>query len=387
MTLRFFAPVFLSCLASTMACEVEVVDDDGPALSTDGPGGGVDSDGARALTASSSLRFVSVSDGGRYPDPVLLQVSAPTGTAYVVYSVAGAVLGVASESSSAWAVTARFGSPGERVVVVRAFDFDDRELGNATARITVGQGAATTSLAFISPASPGGHYLNGIWFKTAATGPVARVRYSADGFFLGESAQTNFELFFTFNQVGERRIRADGLDDAGRIIVSAERTILVIDPNAPPSTRAGKAQSLLMEHQANAVVFWEQQFGGRVDGADALSNLRDTANGGAARRSVHGTAPGGSVQLSTAMLDAMLALEALGFRYFVTSVAGGSHSSGSLHYSGRAFDVDEVNGVLIRGDSTLARSFMSACRELGAIEVFGPSNDPAGHFDHLHCGW
>jgi len=28
---------------------------------------------------------------------------------------------------------------------------------------------------------------------------------------------------------------------------------------------------------------------------------------------------------------------------------------------------------------------MDACRALGAIEVFGPSNDPAGHNDHLHC--
>jgi hypothetical protein len=76
----------------------------------------------------------------------------------------------------------------------------------------------------------------------------------------------------------------------------------------------------------------------------------------------------------------MLALEQRGFRYFVTSVAGGAHSFGSLHYSGRAFDIDEINGVRISGDSALARRFMSACREVGAIEVFGPSNDPSGHF-------
>ncbi len=238
-----------------------------------------------------------------------------------------------------------------------------------------------------TPATAGGHYVNGIWFKTAATGPVVRVRYSADGFALGESTRRDFELFFTFSRVGERRVLAEGLDDSGAVVTSAERTIIVVDPNAPPSTRAGKAQSLLIEHEVGSVVLWEQQFGGRVDGADAWSNIRDTARGNGARRSVHGTAPGGTVQLSTALLDGMLALEQRGFRFFVTSIAGGSHSRGSLHYSGRAFDLDEINGVRIAGDSALARRFMSACRELGAIEVFGPSNDPSGHFDHIHCAW
>lgn len=346
-----------------------------------------DGEGARALTASSSLRFVSVSEGGTYPDPVLLQVEAPTGTAYVVYSVASSILGVASERTSAWAIMARFGTPGERRVVVRAFDADDRQLGETAARITVGQAGSTASLRFISPATPGGHYVNGIWFKTAATGPVMQVRYSADGFLLGVSVGSDFEFFYTFNRVGERRVLAEGLDAAGAVITRAERTVVVVDPNAPPSTRAGKAQSLLVDHEAGSVVFWEEQFGGRADGAEAWSNVRDTARGNAARRSVHGTAPGGSVQLSNALLDGMLDLGQRGFSYFVTSIAGGSHSHGSLHYSGRAFDIDEINGVRIHGDSALARRFMSACWELGAIEVFGPSNDPSGHFDHIHCAW
>ena len=73
--------------------------------------------------------------------------------------------------------------------------------------------------------------------------------------------------------------------------------------------------------------------------------------------------------------------------YFVTSIAGASHSYGSLHYAGRAVDFDEVNGVLIRGDSPQARALMAACRALGAIEVLGPSNDPYGHRDHVHCAW
>jgi hypothetical protein len=378
--------LLVGALLMACGCENVVVEDS--ALAAAGAEADDVQDGARALTAS-SLRFVSVSDGGRYPDPVLLQVEAPTSTAYVVYSTADAVLGVASERSSAWAFTARLGSPGERRVVVRAFDGNDRQLGEMSARLTIAGAAdaAEASLRFISPATAGGHYVNGIWFKTTATGRVERVRYSADGFTLGESTRTDFELFYTFSRVGERRVLAEGLDAAGAVVARAERAIVVVDPNAPPSTRAGKAQSLLIDHEAGSVVFWEQQFGGRVDGADAWSNIRDTARGGAARRSVHGSAPGGTVQLSSALLDGMLALEQRGFRFFVTSVAGGAHSSGSLHYSGRAFDIDEINGVRILGDTALARGFMSACRELGAIEVFGPSNDPRGHFDHIHCAW
>ncbi len=76
-----------------------------------------------------------------------------------------------------------------------------------------------------------------------------------------------------------------------------------------------------------------------------------------------------------------------GMSYFVTSIAGASHSQGSLHYQGRAIDFDEVNGARILGDSAHARALMSACREMGATEVFGPSNDPSGHADHVHCAW
>ena len=365
-------------------CALDAAADGACLQGTDGAG---EEEGARALTASSSLRFLSISNGGRYPDPVALQAEAPAGTVYVVYSTPDAVLGVATERSSAWAATARFGGSGEQLVVARAFDGQDRQLGEVQARIAVGEAATAASVRILSPATEGGHYLNGIWFKSTATGPVVQVRYSADGYSLGESIEADFQLHYTFTRMGERRVLAEGLDADGNVVARAERVIVVVDPNAPPTTRAGRARAVLTEHEAGTVVLWDEQFGGRNDGADAWRNLRDTANGGAARRSVHGTAPGGTVLLSSAMLDGMVALKQRGYRYFVTSVAGASHSWGSLHYSGRAFDADEVNGVLIRGDSATARSFMNACWDLGAVEVYGPSNDPAGHWDHVHCAW
>ena len=93
------------------------------------------------------------------------------------------------------------------------------------------------------------------------------------------------------------------------------------------------------------------------------------------------------VRIAPKLVSAMIALrERYGYRYFVTAIAGASHSTGSYHYSGNALDVDEVNGTKISGDSSVARGFMQACRELGGIEVLGPSNR-ADHQDHIHCAF
>jgi peptidoglycan hydrolase-like protein with peptidoglycan-binding domain len=152
-------------------------------------------------------------------------------------------------------------------------------------------------------------------------------------------------------------------------------------------TNTATAQSILNSHNAGTITLWNQTFG-RFDNADPLSNIRDAAAGRPAKTSCYGNAPCTTVFLTSNLLNGMNNLIASrGYRYFVTAIAGANHSVGSLHFQGRAFDIDEVNGVRIYGDSSTARAFMDACRALGATEVFGPSNDPQGHFDHIHCGW
>jgi zinc D-Ala-D-Ala carboxypeptidase len=131
---------------------------------------------------------------------------------------------------------------------------------------------------------------------------------------------------------------------------------------------------------------WDETFG-RTDGADPLSNIRDAAADRSVKTSCYGSAPCSEVKLAPALVSGMVALhERHGYRYFVTAIAGSSHAAGSYHYDGRAFDVDEVDGVRISGDSSVARGFMSACSELGAVEVLGPSNRD-DHQDHIHCAW
>ncbi|MFP2896397.1 peptidoglycan-binding domain-containing protein [Corallococcus sp. 4LFB] len=152
------------------------------------------------------------------------------------------------------------------------------------------------------------------------------------------------------------------------------------------TSSSATAQSLLNSHNASTITLWDQTFG-RFDGADPLNNIKDAAAGRASKTSCYGNAPCTTVFLTSNLLNGMNSLiTSRNYRYFVTAISGADHSVGSLHFQGRAFDVDEVNGVRISGDSATARGFMDACRALGAIEVLGPNNDP-GHFDHIHCGW
>jgi zinc D-Ala-D-Ala carboxypeptidase len=123
---------------------------------------------------------------------------------------------------------------------------------------------------------------------------------------------------------------------------------------------------------------------GSSDGADARSNMTDTANGLSAKRSCYGNAPCGTVSLSAAMLSGMESIAGT-YTFRVTAIAGGSHSANSYHYAGRAFDVDTVNGIGVSASSSNYRAFMGRCRDLGAIEVLGPGD--AGHDTHLHCAW
>ncbi len=126
------------------------------------------------------------------------------------------------------------------------------------------------------------------------------------------------------------------------------------------------------------------QVSGVNDGADARSNIVATANGQMAKRSSYGTAPGGYTYLQVSMLKGMKAASA-SYTIRVTSIAGGSHSSGSAHYYGRAFDVDRINGIAVSSSNPYFRSLMNSCKANGASLVLGPGN--AGHSSHVHCQW
>src|SRR5689334_21754187 len=109
------------------------------------------------------------------------------------------------------------------------------------------------------------------------------------------------------------------------------------------STRAHLAATMIRSHR---ITLATSHVSGVRDNATARDNIVDTAHGRRAHRSSYGTAPGGTVSLSTPMLRGMLALRK-SFTFRVSEIAGGSHTAGSLHYQGRAFDVDLLDGQAV----------------------------------------
>ncbi|XP_072024122.1 uncharacterized protein [Amphiura filiformis] len=118
------------------------------------------------------------------------------------------------------------------------------------------------------------------------------------------------------------------------------------------------------------------------DGADAESNIRDTCNGGKAKRSTYccssGCCPGGSVSLSASVLNYILDLLNAGYNLQVNCFAGACHSQNSWHYSGTAVDLQ-----ISPGDPW--QTWMTYCSDHGARENLGPGYP--GHDTHTHCAF
>lgn len=150
------------------------------------------------------------------------------------------------------------------------------------------------------------------------------------------------------------------------------------------SERQALGEELWKRYQDGRIDLLAIQVSGRNDGADARSNIADTALGRQAKLSSYGNAPGGRVCLSFALLEGLTSLSD-DHSYRVTSLAGGSHSSRSRHYLGVSFDIDQLDGQPISKNHPGFRDFMAKARALGATEVLGPG--ASGHDGHIHVAW
>jgi hypothetical protein len=207
-------------------------------------------------------------------------------------------------------------------------------------------------------------------------------------------------ISFTAELEAQKRLYRDGTVRWIRVPARRERGVRPVEPDVPvavdleiatnePSAGAGgvegERQDLARQILADrGITLATRHVSGVVDRANAKQNITDTAAGKAATRSSYGTAPGRTVDLNVATLRAMVALGRT-YSYRVSEVAGGSHSSGSLHYAGRAFDVDQINGQPVSRSRPVYRAFLEAARKLGADERLGPGD--AGHDTHVHAGW
>ena len=146
-------------------------------------------------------------------------------------------------------------------------------------------------------------------------------------------------------------------------------------------SRAQIAQNLI---NSGRVDFWQRHDSGVSDNATAYAEIHQTAQSLQATRSSYGTAPGGSVYLSVDMLSGLQTVSKT-YTLSISELAGGSHSNGSRHYDGIAFDVASINGVGVTASNPNFRNLMQMCRNLGATEVLGPGD--ANHDTHIHCAW
>lgn len=155
--------------------------------------------------------------------------------------------------------------------------------------------------------------------------------------------------------------------------------------SSPAALAAARKSHASWIKKCPKISLMRRQVSGHYDGASSWDNIDSTARGGSARRSWYGNAPGGYANLNPRMLRAMKILAKQGYSFHVTSIAGASHSRGSRHYAGLAFDVDRINGIKVSYGSPYWRRFLNRCRELGATETKGPGD--SGHSRHVHAAW
>jgi hypothetical protein len=178
----------------------------------------------------------------------------------------------------------------------------------------------------------------------------------------------------------------EGAEDqvADLVELSCSRPLGEVSPPRDETYRQELGLALWERFQEGRIDLLPIQVSGRNDGADARSNIADTALGRQAKRSSYENAPGGRVSLSFALLEGLKSLSD-SHTYRVTALAGGSHSARSRHYLGVGFDIDQLDGQPIDKDHPGFRDFMVLARELGATEVLGPG--ARGHDHHIHVSW
>ena len=187
-------------------------------------------------------------------------------------------------------------------------------------------------------------------------------------------------------------------DGRGMIVVSSSGQAyhygsVVPRGNADPGNTAGGTRTVLAQQILNsATVLATAHASGRTDDAFARNNIVDTANGRPAQRSSYQNAPGGSVYLDTRMLQGLADISA-SHRVRVSEIAGGSHSPGSRHYAGTAFDLDRVDGSGAGGNSMdyrIAKPVIDICKRHGStLAILEPTGggSSTSFGNHVHCQW
>ncbi len=188
--------------------------------------------------ASAVLRFANIYPKGRISNGFWLKVEADAAVHHVRYFAETWPIGASEDRTQGFPARVSLNTLGDRRLVARAYDAQDRPLGEATVQVTVTEGAPyVPPLAFRSPAE-GGWYRNGVWLKVDAPPEATRVTYSAGRFVLGEGdAANDFALRAVFQTLGHRTLTAVAYDGHGREVARGSLTLRVTpgDDEAAPA--------------------------------------------------------------------------------------------------------------------------------------------------------
>jgi peptidoglycan hydrolase-like protein with peptidoglycan-binding domain len=162
-------------------------------------------------------------------------------------------------------------------------------------------------------------------------------------------------------------------------------TISPTTPSTPTETlteRQRLAQQILDDEN---ITLYKMHVSGVEDGAQPYYQIKDTADGKAAKRSSYGTAPGGTVYLSINTLKAIILLSEKYDDIVISEIAGGSHSAGSWHYqessTKNAVDVTEVNG------KEVTKALAEEMKNYLIAQGFKFNNDPVYETSHIHLAF
>ncbi|PTA67067.1 peptidoglycan-binding domain-containing protein [Deinococcus arcticus] len=120
-------------------------------------------------------------------------------------------------------------------------------------------------------------------------------------------------------------------------------------------------------------------------------NMTDAAAGRLVTRGCNSNVNCGlQVALKRSMLEGVLSMANAGNSFFITSVAGGRHSTNSDHYAGLAIDIGIWNGTSLSTPNSAHTAARNACIAAGSdpSQTFNAYNDSSGgHNNHVHCAW